>query len=110
MAEAETEIVHGWQVEYSGKKLALLTLSRDVKVVLASALLTTLFLGGPAGPVLPPIVWFILKTTLCVLVLSNLSALFARFRIDVMLRWAWQYLTPLAVLQVMAIVALSGVI
>jgi NADH-quinone oxidoreductase subunit H len=110
MAEAETEIVHGWQVEYSGKKLALLTLSRDVKIVLASALLTTLFLGGPTGPILPPIVWFILKTTLCVLILSNLSALFARFRIDLMLRWAWQYLTPLAVLQVMAIVALSGVI
>jgi len=110
MAEAETEIVHGWQVEFSGKKLALLTLGRDIKIVLASALLTSLFLGGPAGPILPPIVWFILKTTFCVLILSNLSALFARFRIDVMLRWAWQYLVPLAVLQVMAIVALSGVI
>jgi NADH-quinone oxidoreductase subunit H len=110
MAEAETEIVHGWQVEFSGKKLALLTLGRDVKIVLASALLTSLFLGGPAGPILPPIVWFILKTTFCVLIMSNLSALFARFRIDVMLRWAWQYLVPLAVLQVMAIVALSGVI
>jgi len=110
MAEAETEIVHGWQVEYSGKKLALLILGRDVKMVLASALLTSLFLGGPAGPFLPPIVWFIIKTTFCVLILSNLSALFARFRIDIMLRWAWEYLTPLAVLQVMAIVALSGVI
>jgi NADH-quinone oxidoreductase subunit H len=110
MAEAETEIVHGWQVEYSGKKLALLILGRDLKMVLASALLTSLFLGGPAGPFLPPIVWFIIKTTFCVLILSNLSALFARFRIDIMLRWAWEYLTPLAVLQVMAIVALSGVI
>jgi NADH-quinone oxidoreductase subunit H len=110
MSEAETEIVHGWQVEYSGKKLALLSLGRDVKIVLASALLTSLFLGGPVGPILPPVVWFIIKTTFCVLILSNLSALFARFRIDLMLRWAWQYLTPLAVLQVMAIVALSGVI
>lgn len=110
MAEAETEIVHGWQVEFSGKKLALLQLGRDIKIVLASALLTSLFLGGPAGPILPPIVWFFLKTTLCVLILSNLSALFARFRIDQLLRWAWQYLTPLAVLQVMAIIALSGVI
>jgi NADH-quinone oxidoreductase subunit H len=110
MAEAETEIVHGWQVEYSGKKLALLTLGRDIKMVLASALLTSLFLGGPAGPFLPPVVWFIIKTTFCILILSNLSAVFARFRIDIMLRWAWEYLTPLAVLQVMAIVALSGVI
>jgi len=110
MAEAETEIVHGWQVEFSGKKLALLVLGRDVKVVLASALLTSLFLGGPTGPVLPPIIWFVLKTTFCVIILSNLSALFARFRIDQMLRWVWEYLTPLAVLQVMAIVALSWVI
>jgi NADH-quinone oxidoreductase subunit H len=110
IAEAETEIVHGWQVEYSGKKLALLVLGRDLKVVLASALLTSLFLGGPAGPILPPVLWFIIKTTLCVMILSNLSALFARFRIDQMIGWVWQYLTPLAILQVMAMVALSGVI
>jgi NADH-quinone oxidoreductase subunit H len=111
MAEAETEIVHGWQVEYSGKKLALLILGRDVKIVLASALLTSLFLGGAAGPwPVPPIVWFVLKTTICVMVISNLSAAFARFRIDQMVRWVWQYLAPLAVLQVMAMVALSGVI
>ena len=63
MSEAETEIVHGWQVEFSGKKLALLTLGHDVKIVLASALLTSLYLGGAAGPwPIPPIVWFVLKT------------------------------------------------
>ena len=97
-------------MEYSGKKLGLLTLGHDVKIVLASALLTSLFLGGPAGPILPPIFWFILKTTLCVLIISNISALFARFRIDQMIEWVWSYITPLAVLQVMAIIALSGVI
>jgi len=110
MSEAETEIVHGWQVEYSGKKLLLLNAGHDVKMVLAAALLTSLFLGGPAGPVLPPFVWFILKTTLCVLILSNMSVLFARFRIDQLVSGAWRYLVPLAVLQVMAVVALSGVI
>jgi NADH-quinone oxidoreductase subunit H len=110
MSEAETEIVHGWQVEYSGKKLALLNAGHDVKMVLAAGLLTSLFLGGPTGPVLPPVVWFILKTSFCVLVLSNLTALFARFRIDQLVKGAWKYLVPLAVLQVMAIVALSGVI
>jgi NADH-quinone oxidoreductase subunit H len=110
MSEAETEIVHGWQVEYSGKKLALLNAGHDVKMVLAAALLTSLFLGGPAGPVLPPVVWFILKTTLCVFILSNMSVLFARFRIDQLISGAWRYLVPLAVLQVMAVVAISGVI
>ena len=108
MSEAETEIVHGWQVEYSGKRLALLSAGHDLKLVLTSALMTALFLGGPAGPFLPPIVWFIIKTTACVFVLSNLSVLFARFRIDKMLDWAWKYLVPLAVLQVMAIVSIAG--
>jgi NADH-quinone oxidoreductase subunit H len=111
ISEAETEIVHGWQVEFSGKRLALLNVGHDIKMVLAAALLTSLFLGGPAGPwPIPPLVWFILKTTVVVFVLSNLSVLFARFRIDQMLRGAWRYLVPLSVLQVMAVVALSGVI
>ena len=110
MSEAETEIVHGWQVEYSGVKLALLRSGHDVKMVLAAGLLTSLYLGGPAGPVLPPVVWFLIKTSFCILILSNLSALFARFRIDQMVEGAWKYLVPLAVLQVMATVALSGVI
>jgi len=111
ISEAETEIVHGWQVEFSGKKLALLSLGHDIKMVLASALLASLFLGGAAGPQpIPPIIWFFVKTTLCVMILSNLSVLFARFRIDQMLAGAWRYLVPLAVLQVMAMVSLSGVI
>jgi len=110
MSEAETEIVHGWQVEYSGVKLALLNSGQKVKMVLAAGLLTSIYLGGPTGPILPPIVWFILKTSFCVMILSNLSALFARFRIDQLVKGAWKYLVPLAVLQVMAVVALSGVI
>jgi NADH-quinone oxidoreductase subunit H len=110
MSEAETEIVHGWQVEFSGVKLALLNSGHNVKMVLAAGLLTSLYLGGPTGPILPPVVWFIVKTSFCVLILSNLSALFARFRIDQMVAGAWRYLVPLAVLQVMATVALSGVI
>lgn len=110
MSEAETEIVHGWQVEFSGVKLALLNSGHNVKMVLAAGLLTSLYLGGPTGPILPPFVWFIVKTSFCVIILSNLSALFARFRIDQMVAGAWRYLVPLAVLQVMATVALSGVI
>ncbi len=110
MSEAETEIVHGWQVEYSGVKLGLIRSGHDVKMVLAAGLLTSLFLGGPAGPILPPIVWFVLKTSFCVVILSNLSALFARLRIDQMVEKAWRLLVPLSVLQVMAVIALSGVI
>jgi len=107
--EAETEIVGGWQVEYSGKKLGLLVLGRDVRMVLAAALLTSLFLGGAAGPwPVPPVIWFVLKTVACVFVLSNLSVLLARYRIDQMLKGSWKYLVPLAIVQVMAVVSLTG--
>lgn len=109
--EAETEIVGGWQVEFSGKKLLLLVIGRDIKMVLAAALLTSLFLGGAAGPwPIPPIGWFIIKTVVCVFILSNLSVLLARYRIDQMLRGSWKYLIPLSVLQTMAVIALTGVI
>jgi len=110
MSEAETEIVHGWQVEYSGVNLALLNTGHNVKMVLAAGLMTSLYLGGPAGPILPPLVWFIIKTSICIMILSNLSALFARYRIDQLVKGAWRYLVPLSILQIMAVVALSGVI
>jgi transposase len=50
----------------------------------------------------------LVKMVFCVLILSNLSALFARFRIDLLLKGAWRFLVPLSVLQVMAVVALTG--
>ncbi|MGQ9680203.1 MAG: NADH-quinone oxidoreductase subunit H [Candidatus Bathyarchaeia archaeon] len=109
--EAETEIVGGWQVEFSGKKLCLLVLGRDIRMVLASALLASLFLGGAAGPLpIPPIGWFIIKTVICLFILSNLSTLLARYRIDQLLLGSWKYLIPLSALQVMAIIALTGVV
>ncbi|MEM2905407.1 MAG: complex I subunit 1 family protein [Candidatus Bathyarchaeia archaeon] len=102
--EAKTEIVGGWQTEFSGRKLALLRLSADVELVLAASLVTALFLGGPSGPSpIPPIVWFLVKSIVVVFIFSNLRALFARFRIDQMVHGNWKYLVPLAALQVMMV-------
>jgi len=101
--EAETEIVAGWQTEFSGRKLALMRLALDLELVLAAGLITALFLGGPSGPIpfIPNIVWFLVKTTFVVLILTNLRALFARFRIDQMVSGSWKYLVPLAVIQIL---------
>ncbi|MEM2127090.1 MAG: complex I subunit 1 family protein [Candidatus Bathyarchaeia archaeon] len=108
--EAETEIVSGWQAEFSGRKLALIRLGNNIKLVAASALMTTLFLGGPLGPgPVPAPVWFILKTILCVVILSNLRALFARFRIDQVFQWAWRNLIPISILYIVAIEMLAWV-
>ena len=102
--KAETEIVAGWLVEFSGKKLALLRLAKDFELVLAASLMASLYLGGPLGPwQLHPTMYFLAKFIVCILILSNLRALFARFRIDQVLLGAWKYLTPLAFIQVVLV-------
>ncbi|MEQ9715045.1 MAG: complex I subunit 1 family protein [Candidatus Asgardarchaeum sp.] len=107
--EAETEIVSGWQVEYSGKKLAFFRLATDLKMVFVSGLAATLFLGGPYGPSIPGLepvfytIWFIIKTLVVMFILSNLRSLFARYKIDQMVRGFWKYLIPIAILQILAV-------
>lgn len=106
--KAETEIVTGWLVEFSGKKLGLIRLAENLEMVLAGSLMTSLYLGGPLGPWgLHPVIYFLGKLVVCILIISNLRALFARFRIDQALTGAWKYLTPLALLQVLLIELMS---
>jgi len=102
--EAETEIVAGWRTEFSGRKLALIKLGKDLELVLSSALLTSLYLGGaqPAW-ILPPVILFIIKTMFIVLLFTFLRGIFARFRIDQTVSGMWRYLIPLAILQVIFI-------
>jgi NADH-quinone oxidoreductase subunit H len=108
--EAETEIVAGWQTEYSGRKLALFRLGRDFELVFVSALLVSLYLGGPQQVwVVPSIVTFLIKTIAVVLLFTLLRAVFARFRIDQMISGMWKYLLPLAILQMILIqIGLGG--
>ncbi|MFQ6094782.1 MAG: NADH-quinone oxidoreductase subunit H [Candidatus Bathyarchaeia archaeon] len=98
--EAETEIVGGWLVEFSGKKLGLIRLAKNFELVLAGSLMTSLYLGGPSGLSQPNPFMYLIKLFACVFILSNLRALFARYRIDQLLVGAWKYLTPLALLQI----------
>lgn len=107
--EAEQEIVAGWLTEYSGKKLALFRLSRDIELLFVAGLATTLFLGG-AGPVIGGIpsilqvaictVFFTLKMAGVLFLLSTIRALFARLRIDQMVDLSWKYLIPISLLQI----------
>jgi len=107
--EAETEIVAGWRTEFSGRKLALLKLGRDLELLLASALTTSLYLGG-AQPVsfVPPALTFLIKIFFVVFLFSLFRALFARFRIDQMISGMWKHLIPLAILQILLIILNVG--
>ncbi|HKZ88441.1 MAG TPA: complex I subunit 1 family protein [Candidatus Bathyarchaeia archaeon] len=110
---AESEVVAGHETEYSGGKLAFLKLARDVQIVFGAALITVLFLGGANGPVFFGVpafwgtLWFVLKTLAIVIVSEYVTVLFARFRIDQVLRSSWRILLPLSVLSLVLTIALA---
>lgn len=101
--EAEQEIVAGWEVEYSGRRLALFRLSKDLKLVLLSGLGATVFLGGPVGPALPGLepllytIYFLLKSMAVLIIFTVARAVFTRLRIDQALSFFWKWLVPLAI-------------
>ncbi|MBC7129774.1 NADH-quinone oxidoreductase subunit H, partial [Candidatus Bathyarchaeota archaeon] len=110
---AETEVVGGYETEYSGRRLAFLKLAKDVQIILGAALAVELFLGGPYGPVLfgPPAVWytiwFIVKLIAVIIVTEYLTCVFARLRIDQVVSGNWRLLLPLSVLSLAAAVAVG---
>ncbi len=102
--ESESEVVAGWRTEFSGKKLALIRLGKNLELVLASALISTLYLGGIQDVFfIPAIVVFLIKTILVVLLISFVRAIFARLRLDQTIAGMWKYLLPLAILQIVLV-------
>ncbi|OGD15113.1 MAG: NADH dehydrogenase [Candidatus Aminicenantes bacterium RBG_16_66_30] len=107
---AETEIVGGTFTEYSGKKLALFRLTFDIELVISSGLLATVFLGGFPGGAVVGFIHFVVKTLFVIFLLSLLRALTSRIRIDQVVSFAWKYLAPLAVLQLLVAILLKGLL
>lgn len=105
LPEAESELVAGYHVEYSGFRFAFFMLAEYVYVYAIAALTTVLFLGGwhPPAPFLdfiPGILWFMLKFALVVFSLFWIRASFPRVRIDQLMSLGWKVLLPIALLNV----------
>jgi NADH-quinone oxidoreductase subunit H len=98
LPEAEAEIVAGYHVEYSGMKFGMFFVGEYLGVTLMSAMMVTLFFGGWLGPVLPPIVWFFLKTFALILVLILIRGSLPRPRYDQLMAFGWKLMLPLALL------------
>jgi NADH-quinone oxidoreductase subunit H len=110
--EAESELVAGFRVEYSGMKFALIQLGEYAHVLGTSALGTVLFLGAWAGPGpawLGP-VWFVLKSLLVFLLLTWIRWSFVRIRVDQILTISWKVLLPatLALVVITAAMVAAG--
>jgi len=100
--EAESELVAGFRVEYSGMKFALIQLGEYAHMVGSSFLGALLFLGAWAGPGpewMGPI-WFLLKAMFIFLLVTWVRWSFVRIRVDQILALSWKVLlpTPLALL------------
>ena len=96
LPEAESELVAGYHTEYSGFKFAMFYIGEYVGITLISMMVVTLFFGGWQGPLLPPIVWFFLKTFGFIGLFILVRAALPRPRYDQLLSFGWKLMLPLA--------------
>jgi len=98
LPEADSELIAGYHSEYSGMKFTMFYVGEYLGITLISALIVTFFFGGWHGPVLPPIVWFLLKTFLFIGGFILVRASLPRPRYDQLMALGWKVLFPLSLL------------
>jgi NADH-quinone oxidoreductase subunit H len=103
MIEADSELVAGFFTEYSGMKFVMFFMSEYFNLFAMSAVITTLFLGGWRGPILPGYVWFFVKCGAVIFFFWWVRSMIPRIRIDHLLNLAWKFLVPLALVNLMVV-------
>jgi NADH-quinone oxidoreductase subunit H len=109
IAEAESEIVGGYHTEYSGMKFGLFYAAELINAVAVSAIISSLFLGGwwayKIDEIVPGWMIFIGKIYMVYFLFVWTRGTLPRFRIDQLLAFAWKWLTPMAILNVVMVAA-----
>ena len=105
MLEADSEIVAGFHVEYSGMKFAMFFLAEYGHALVMSAIAATLFFKGWQGPggQYIGVVWFMVKMLFVFLLMIWFRVAFPRLRIDQLTAFAWKFLFPLAIVNLIVI-------
>lgn len=112
--EAESEIVAGYHIEYTGMKFGLFYAGELLHALTVSTLFSTLFLGGWRGPFTEQVpilgtVYLFIKAFIIYWVIMWIRYSFPRLRIDQMLGFSWKFLTPLALLLVIVTAVIDKV-
>lgn len=107
LPEGESEIIAGYYLEYSGFKFALFFLGEYLGMFAVSSLGITLFLGGWTSPFsflqwIPSWLWFFGKLLLLVFVLIWVRGTLPRLRMDQLMRFAWKFMLPMALVNIVA--------
>jgi len=113
LVEAEQELVGGFHTEYSSFRFALFYLAEFMNTITMSAIIVTLFFGGPAGPDwfgpgwLSGLIWFSLKLFVFLFMFVWVRATLPRFRYDQLMNIGWKVMIPLALAWVMLLGAVN---
>lgn len=102
LPESDSELLAGFHTEYSGMKFGMFFVGEYLGVTLISMMITTLFLGGYLGPVLPGFVWFFVKTFILISFFVLLRGSLPRPRFDQLMSLGWKIMLPLALLNLVA--------
>jgi NADH-quinone oxidoreductase subunit H len=110
LAEAESELVAGFMVEYGSTPYMLFMLGEYVAIVMMCALTTVLFLGGWLPPfqiapftLVPGLVWFVLKVSLVFFMFAMVKAFVPRYRYDQLMRLGWKVFLPISLVMVVVV-------
>lgn len=110
LPEGESELVAGFNVEYSGMKFAFFFLAEFAASFTICAIAVTLFFGGWSSPI-PHVLssggwtvaWFFLKSSALLFVLMWMRATYPRVRVDQLMEFGWKLLIPLALLNLLIV-------
>jgi len=102
LPEAEGELVAGFHTEYSGMRFGLFFVGEYINIIALGALASLFFLGGWRGPLLPPILWFFIKVAAFCFMFIWIRGTLPRLRYDQLMHLGWKFLTPLALLNILA--------
>jgi NADH-quinone oxidoreductase subunit H len=107
LAEAESEIAGGYHVEYSGMKFGLYYAAELINAVAVSIIISTLFLGGwwtyKLDEIIPGWMLFIGKIYTVYFLFIWTRGTLPRFRIDQLLAFAWKWMTPMAIINIVLV-------
>ena len=106
IAEAESEIIAGFHTEFSGIKFAIIQAAEYGAMIVTSAIIAIVFLGGWSGPLPEYLGWFwiLIKVLVCVFVFTWVRATLPRLRIDQIMAFCWKGLLPMSLINLLAVV------
>ena len=112
LAEGESELVGGFNTEYSAMIFAMFFLGEYANMILMSALTVILFLGGWLPPIealafIPGFIWFAFKIAACLFVFLWIRGTLPRYRYDQLMRVGWKFFLPISLLWVVVVATLQ---